>query len=140
MRIALSPFAHWIVKLTVFEVPPPGAGFVTPTLTVPEAAMSAAGMSATSCDPPINAVATGMPFHSTAEVSTKPEPFTVSSKSAPPEAVRDGESPETPGVGLLGPAIGKLMDCDAITSPGVFTATLPDPGCAISSWLIAAVT
>ena len=41
-------FAAVIVKVTAFEVPPPGAGFVTETAGVPVAATSAASIAAVS--------------------------------------------------------------------------------------------
>ena len=51
--------------MTFDDVPPPGAGFVTVTVADPAAAISAAGIYATSCEPPIKEVAMKLPFHST---------------------------------------------------------------------------
>jgi hypothetical protein len=62
--------------MTVEEVPPPGAGFVTATFTDPVAAISAAGIKATSCEELMNAVARKPPFQTTKEVEVKPEPLT----------------------------------------------------------------
>ena len=70
--------------MTFDEVPPPGAGFVTVTVADPEAAISAAGTYATSCEALIKAVAIKLQFHSTKALGPNPEPLILISKSPPP--------------------------------------------------------
>ena len=72
------------MNITFDEVPPPGAGFVTVTVTEPEVAISAAGIYAMSREELINAVAIKLPFHSTKAFDPNPEPLTFISKSLPP--------------------------------------------------------
>ena len=96
-------------------------------------AMSAAVIRTTRRELLTNAVARGLLFHSTTELDTKFEPPTNTSKSAPPATAFDGESEEAVGLGLSGPVIGNATEGEAITSPGVLTATLPEPTFAMSS-------
>src|SRR5208282_4331231 len=113
---------HLTMNITdCVEVPPPGAGFITLTFTLPLIARSAAGTSAMSCEPLRKAVASGVAPHSTTALETKPEPFTVTSRSGLPEAALEGESEETLGIGLLAPVIGKLTDGEPTTRPAVLT-------------------
>ena|ERR1700730_5460407 len=58
------------VKVAGAEVPPPGAGLLTVTLTVPAVAMSEAGTEALSLVPLTNVVVSATPFHCTTDVFT----------------------------------------------------------------------
>jgi hypothetical protein len=73
-------------------VPPPGIGFTTLTTAVPEVAMSDAGTVPVSWEPLTKVVANDLPFQFTTEPGTKPLPFTVREKPAPPGAVLVGTS------------------------------------------------
>src|SRR5439155_26888801 len=103
---SVSPKATVIVglvmpKKTAFELPPPGPGFKTVTEAVPSVAMSDALTAAVSCLPLTKFVVRGVPFHSTTAPGTKPTPFTVNVKLAPPGDVPAGTSGcSTTGTGL----------------------------------------
>src|SRR5258706_2351549 len=73
-----------IVKVSVLEVPPPGAALKTLTTAVPELAMSKARMEAVNPVPLTNVVVRFEPFQRTTDPFTKFAPFTVSVKAAPP--------------------------------------------------------
>ena len=73
-----------IVKVRLFEVPPPGAGFATVTCAVPGLAMSVAVIAACTWVPRTKVVVRFEPFHFTCEVETNPVPCTVRVKSVPP--------------------------------------------------------
>src|SRR5262245_40165999 len=79
-------------KLETLEEPPPGLGFLTKTLTVCADAISLAEIEAVSLVALMKFVARSDPFHSTVEVDTKLEPFTVRVKPGPPAAVDFGLS------------------------------------------------
>jgi hypothetical protein len=83
------------------DVPPPGAGLVTVTGKLPTAAMSAGVIAAVSCVALTNAVALAAPLKFTTELETKPVPFTVNVKAAPPTVALVGESVVITGDGLL---------------------------------------
>ena len=89
------------LKVDVFDVPPPGAGFVTSMSALVLIARSEAGMRTTNCDELRNAVARGDPFHSPTELCTNPEPDTKTSRSGEPAEALDGESDERVGDGLF---------------------------------------
>ena len=63
---------------------PPGPGLRTVTHAVPAVAVFTAGTVAVSCPLLTNVVASGLRFQRTTEPETKPVPFTVNVKSAPP--------------------------------------------------------
>src|SRR4029077_19346808 len=65
----LVPLA--MVKVTAFELPPPGAESVTVTGTVPAEAMAAAGMAAVNCVALTNVVVRAVPPKLTIEAATK---------------------------------------------------------------------
>ena len=83
------------------DVPPPGAGLVTVTGKLPTAAMSAGVTAAVSCVALTNVVALAAPLKFTTELETKPVPFTVNVKAAPPTVALVGESVVITGDGLL---------------------------------------
>ena len=60
-----------IVKFCGFEVPPPGAGFITVTGTTPPLAISAALIAAVSVVLLTKVVGRAEPFHCRTEVETK---------------------------------------------------------------------
>src|ERR1700733_7260289 len=87
----LDPPAPVIAKSIALETPPPGAGLVTVTATLPLKARLAAGISAVNCVALTNVVTAADPLNVTAEAATKLVPFTVSVKPAPPAALLSGE-------------------------------------------------
>ena len=89
-----------IVKETAFDIPP-GAGFVTVTLTVPAVAISAAVIAAVNCVALANVVVLEAPLNFTSDVDTKPVPVTVRVKAAPPAVALVGEREVAVGAGLL---------------------------------------
>jgi hypothetical protein len=97
-----------MVKFTAFEVPPPGAGLVTDTVSVPLEAMEAAGMAAVNCVEFTNVVAGAAPPKLTIEPATKFVPLMVSVKAVPPAEVEFGTIAFTVGV-LLDPP-GEAVD------------------------------
>ena len=89
-----------IVNVCAFEVPPPGAGFVTVTGTVPVAATSAAKIVAVISVEETNEVVRGEPFQFTTELEMKFVPFTVSVKSELPAVVEVGKMEVVVGTGF----------------------------------------
>jgi hypothetical protein len=89
-----------MVKFAAFEVPPPGAGLVTVTASVPAEAMVATGMAAVNCVEFTNVVAGADPPKLTVEAATKFVPLTASVKAALPAKAVFGEIVVTVGVGL----------------------------------------
>ena len=100
MIVGTALTALVMVKLIGLEVPPPGAGLVTVTASVPVEAMLAAGMAAISCVELTNVVAGADPPKLTIETETKFVPLIVSVKAAPPARVPFGEIMVIVGVGL----------------------------------------
>ena len=101
IEVSVGPAAALIVKDTVADVPPPGAGLVTVTVAVPAVAISAVEIAAVSCVALTNAVVLAAPLNFTTDVDTKPVPFTVRVKAAPPAAALVGEREVSVGAGLL---------------------------------------
>lgn len=89
------------MKLTAFDVPPPGVGVTTVTLAVPTLAMSVAGIAAVNCVALTKVVVRGLPFHCTVEPLTKLLPLTVKVKAAPPAVAPFGFKLVIEGRGLL---------------------------------------
>ena len=89
-----------IVNDTAFDVPP-GAGFVTVTVAVPAAAISAAVIAAVSWVALTNVVVLAAPLNFTTDVDTNPVPFTVNVNAAPPAVALVGEIEVSVGAGLL---------------------------------------
>ncbi len=129
-------FALLTVKLTEFELPPPGDGFVTVTLTLPALAMSEARMAAVNCVALTNVVVRALPPKFTTEFATKPVPFTVKLNPAPPAVALVGEMLVIVGTGLF---TMKLTAFD-VPPPGLLTVTLTLPTVAMSEARMAAVT
>jgi hypothetical protein len=89
-----------IVKISLFEVPPPGAGFDTVTEDVPAKAISEERMVAVSDELETNVVARKLPFHRTVDEAMKFVPFTVRVKSPPPATVDVGLKEVVVGTGF----------------------------------------
>ena len=106
-----------MVKVDVFELPPPGAGLVTVTAGVPVEAMLAAGMAAVNCVELTKVVAGADPPKLTIEAATKFVPLIVSVKGAPPGTVQFGEIVVIVGVGLDPPDVGCLIDDGPVPPP-----------------------
>ena len=83
------------------DVPPPGAGFVTATFTVPAVAISAAAIAAVTWVALTNVVVLAAPLNFTTAPETKPVPVTVSVKAAPPALALGGTIEISVGTGLL---------------------------------------
>jgi hypothetical protein len=88
------------VKFIGLEVPPPAAGLVTVTASVPVEAMLEAGMAAVNCVELTNVVAGADPPKLTIEAPKKLVPLIVSVKAAPPTTALFGEIAVMVGVGL----------------------------------------
>ena len=112
------------------DVPPPGAGFVTVTLNVPAAAMSAAVIAAVICVALTNVVAFAAPLKFTTEDALKFVPFTVRVNAAPPLVALVGESVVIVGTGLF-TANGEFPDVPP-PGAGFVTDTLKIPAAAMS--------
>jgi len=89
-----------IANDTPFDVPL-GAGFVTVTVAVPAVAISATEIAAVSCVALTNVVVLAAPLNFTTDVDTKPVPFTVRVKAAPPAVALVGKREVSVGAGLL---------------------------------------
>lgn len=126
------------VKLVAVDVPPPGAGFVTVTPSVPAVAMSAAVIEAVTWVALTNVVVRALPLNFTLEEGTNPVPFTVRVKPAPPAVALVGDSVVIVGAGLF-----MVNDCTLVVPPpgaGFVTVTLTTPPLAMSAAVMAAVT
>ncbi len=86
------------VKVTAFDVPPPG--LVTVTLKLPAVAMSEARMAAVSCVALTVVVVRALPLKLTVEPLTKFVPFTVKVNPAPPAMALVGEMLLIVGAGV----------------------------------------
>src|SRR5579864_106751 len=96
----IAGIALLIVNETAFDVPPEG-GFVTVTVAVPAVAISVAVIGAVNCAELTNVVVLAAPLNFTTDVDTKPVPFTVRLKAAPPAVALVGERDVAVGAGLL---------------------------------------
>ena len=101
-----------MVKVTEFEVPPPGAALNTVTFAVPATAMSVAGINAVIWVLLTKVVVRLELFQRTTDpvpfVPTKPEPLTVSVKAAPPAKTE---------LGLILVILGSGLPCPRAMSP-----------------------
>jgi len=100
-EVSVGPEAALIVNDRLPDVPPPGAGFVTVTVAVPAVAISVAVIAAVNCVALTNVVVLAAPLNFTTEVDSKPVPFTVRVKAAPPAVALVGEREVAVGAGLL---------------------------------------
>jgi hypothetical protein len=87
-----------MVKFIGLEVPPPGAGLVTVTGSVPDEPMLEAGMAALNCVELRNVVAGAAAPKLTIEAATKLVPLIVSVNAAPPATALFGEMEAIVGV------------------------------------------
>jgi hypothetical protein len=101
VEVSAGPAAALIVRDRFADVPPPGVGLVTVTVAVPAVAMSAAVIAAVSCVALTNVLVLAALLNFTTDVDTKPVPFTVRVKAAPPAVALVGEREVSVGAGLL---------------------------------------
>ena len=101
IEVSVGPAAALIVKDRVADVPPPGVGFVTVTVAEPAVAISAAVTAAVNCVALTKVVVLAAPLNFTTEADTKPVPFTVRAKAAPPAVALVGERDVSVTAGLL---------------------------------------
>jgi len=120
------------------DVPPPGAGFVTVTLNVPAVVMLGAVIAAVIFVALTKVVAAGAPLKLTTEADTKPVPFTVKVKAAPPLVALVGDNVVIVGTGLF-TANSELAEVPP-PGAGFATVTLKFPAVTISAAVINAVT
>ena len=126
------------VKVSGVDAPAVGAGFVTVTLNVPAAAMSAAVIDAVSCVALTNVVVLAVPLNFTIAPLINPEPLTVSVNAAPPAVALVGKSVAIVGTGLF----TLNIEFPEVPPPGagLVTVTLNVPAVAMSATVIDAVT
>jgi len=124
-------------KLTVPEVPPPGAGLLTNKGSDARAAISVVETWIVSCVALTNVVVRAVPLKLTTEEWLKLVPFTVSVKAAPPTVALAGESVETVGNGLF-TVNGEFADVPP-PGAGFATVTLNVPAFAIAAAVMEAV-
>ena len=101
IEASVGPETALIVNDRLPDVPPPGAGLVTVTVAVPAVAISAAVIAAVNCVALTKVVVLAAPLNFTTDVDTKPVPFTVRVKAAPPAVALVGEREVSVGAGLL---------------------------------------
>jgi hypothetical protein len=89
------------VNVCAFEMPPPGAGFVTVILNVPAVVRSLAGIVAVNLMLLTNVVVRADPAKLTTDAETKFVPFTVSVRVAAPAVALTGEMLVVVGTGLF---------------------------------------
>jgi hypothetical protein len=125
-------------KVCMPEVPPPGAGLVTLTFTTPAVAMSAAVIAAVNCVALANVAVGAATPNFTVDPETKPVPFSVSVKAAPPAVALVGE---------MEVRVGRTLFTVKSTAPvlpppgaGLLTTTGKDPAVAMSGAVTAIVT
>jgi len=100
IELSAGDEAVLIVNDRLPDVPPPGAGFVTVTVAIPAAAISAAVIAAVNCVALTNVVVLAAPLNFTTDVETNPVPLTVRVKAAPPAVALVGEREVAVGAGL----------------------------------------
>lgn len=110
-----------IVNVAAGDEPPPGAGLLTTTLTVPAVAMSVAGIEAVNCVALTNCVVRWLPFHQTVEAPMKPVPLTVSINAALPAKAELGLKLVMAGTGfgcwmVTVPCVNKVVSTLALAS------------------------
>src|SRR5260370_39242514 len=92
-----------------FELPPPGAGLMTVTVSVPATEISSAPICAVTWLALTNVVNRLLPFHCSAAPDAKFEPFTVRLKAGPPRVALFGEMAATVGTGLVRAGAGAQL-------------------------------
>lgn len=122
VRAGTGFVAAVMVKVTEFDWPPPGVGFVTVTEGVPEVARSPARIAAVNCVALTKVVVLGAPLKITDEVETKFVPFTISVNPPEPAAAFAGEILEMLGTGFVVALTLKLTELEA-PPPGVGLVT-----------------
>jgi hypothetical protein len=90
------------VNVAAPEVPPPGDGLNTVTLTDSTAAMSAASICACTCVLEANVVGRALPFHRTMDDDRKFVPVTIKVNAAEATTPELGLSEVIVGTGLFG--------------------------------------
>jgi energy-converting hydrogenase Eha subunit G len=126
------------VKVRASEAAAPG--LTTVTCAVPGVAMSLAGIAAVTRVLLTKVVVRFAPFQRTTAPDTKPLPFTVRVKAAPPAAALLGDNEVSLACGGGGGALavkGRAFEAEA---PGLTTVTCAVPGVAMSLAGIAAVS
>jgi hypothetical protein len=109
------------VKRPPAALPPPGAGFVTPTGKLPPLRRNPAVRVALSAVLETKVVGTGVPASVTVEPLVKFDPFTVSSRSAAPALAVIGVKDDSVGVTLRTPT-----ENEALPPPGAGFAMRPE--------------
>lgn len=141
LRLVIAGVGLLIVKVKPFDVPPPGEGLVTVTVTRSPDAMSLAGIATVNCVALTKVVVRALPFHCTVEPLMKFVPLTVSVKPVPPAVTAFGLKPVIVGMGFCAWPILKLTALD-VPPPGagLLTVTLDVPVVAMSVAGICAVS
>lgn len=131
----------FVVKVTAFDAPPPGAGFITMTAGDPAAATSPAKIAAVSCVALTNVVTRAAPPKFTTDVFRKFVPFTVRVNAPDPAITFAGKSVVTVGTGFGAALILKFTAFD-VPPPGIglVTVTAGVPTVVTSLERIAAVS
>jgi hypothetical protein len=133
VTVGTGLFVTVTLKVTEFDVPPPGVGFVTVTPGVPAATMSLVKMEAVTFPAFTNDVMRGLPLKFTIAPFTKLDPLTVKVNPCPPAAADDGCSVVTVGTGLPpGPVTLNAKELEICPS-GFFTVTPGVPTLATSA-------
>ena len=127
------------LKLTEFDAPPPGVGFVTITAGVPTVATSIGRIEAVTCVELTNVVPLVTPPKLRVAPLTKPVPLIVNVNAVEPAAIPVGDSEVIVGTGLFTWNVTLFVD---VPPPGVafVTVTKSAPDVAMSLAKIAAVT
>src|SRR5580698_6816985 len=119
-----------MVKVSAFDLPPPGVGLLTVTWAVPALATSDFNIFACNFPELLKVVTREDPFHNTCDVVTNPEPYTSIVNAALPALMLDGFSDVRLGTGLL------MLNVFALEVPppgaGLSTVTLAVPAAAMS--------
>jgi hypothetical protein len=109
------------VKLTAFEVPPPGAGVFTVMGKFPTAVMSETRICAVTFVALTNAVVRAAPLNQTTELLLKFVPLTVNVNAGSPAILLVGDNVVTVGTGLFTAKLSAGVDAPP---PGVGFVTL----------------
>ena len=139
VSVGTGLFVAVTLKLTAFDEPPPGAGFVTVTGGVPTVATSPAGIAAVTCIALTNVVTLALPLKFTTELAIKLVPFTVSVNAPEPATALDGCKVVIVGTGFV-PVMVNVTAFDVPPAGvGFVTVTGGVPTAATSPARIAAV-